>query len=583
MSNQLINAAIGILSRPTFQINEELTDRQKRHADKMTENGHGYYMSNFITTHAHPDTYNKFQYDKDTGRKVIRIPVSLDTSNHTPSDEVHDFLKSKGYHIKDNESYSKGLAHKEIITGNPDKGIPYTSKLQSYKIGGLLKQHDAPEHIIKKFVNDPARTGAKNSEYDLVVANHPHDIYGISTNRGWTSCSNMETGGVAAKKMPEEINNYTHVVYLTKRGGNYDTDAIARLKFSHHTGIGTGHQTLISERRVYGDAPTSFRTVAEQHMKELFPIKDDIYLKNSNIYSDSGDVLHSENQANIKPEHIDKAWKELNNENKVRLYSMISTDGKYKSRKLQQVQKALATIKSPPTGDFVKDMDSLKYSTYDLDDDQKRYGIEQNKNFPYDHLRSTVAEHMKNFDINNNDHVLAIRSFTTYNPLRNHLYAGIESNIKPIKTVQDFDTANKIHKIFGNRDYQALEVDPNHELGHDPIKTLGNAGVLHGASDYHKAYFSLNKHSKMNENWFGMTHRLARENIPNAHLALDKATRDFKNSMDNDRGLPDEDENGNYIHGSRISFKDWMKKKLPSDAFAHFMNESGNGDKIEGQ
>jgi hypothetical protein len=110
-------------------------------------------------------------------------------------------------------------------------------KVVAHRIGKVLDEHGAPANIKKSFVQDTFRTGAKTGEYDAILTAHHHDIAGGSTDRGWISCANIRTNeprdkfkgnGPAAKKMSEEINNMTHHMYLVPRGGNVDTDAIAR-------------------------------------------------------------------------------------------------------------------------------------------------------------------------------------------------------------------------------------------------------------------------------------------------------------------------------------------------------------------
>lgn len=547
--NTLIQQAVERLNKKPSYLQEELKPNEETSADKMKDSNHNYYQEKFVREHAAPETASKYQYDKDTSRKVIRIPITLNQDKKDPSHIVQNFLSEKGYHIKDTESYRNGLAHKEITTGNPEQGIPYRSKMQPYKIGGLLQKHEAPTNIIHAFTHDPVRASGKDNEYDMVVSNHPHDVYGMSTGRGWDSCAQMRRGekgygGPAASKMKDEINNHTHVAYLVKRGGNYDTDSIARLNFKHHTAmhaeadiakpIGATdykprHQTLVSEGVVYGQAPTDFRTVAEHEMGKMFPVKPDIYIKNSNVYNDNCSTIHVPEGQHVTPEHLDSAWKQLPKDDKSSLFQYVHPDGKYKSKKLKEVQTALKGITQPATGDFHADIDRLKYSTVGLDRDQVYMGIERNKHVSYSNVQDSVNKVMTGFDVNNSDHLSAVRTFSFDHPLRHKIYTGIEQNIPLVKTPQDFDSANTTHKMFGNRDHESLKVADDHTLGDDPIKTLGHAGVLRDANDFKKAYYTFNGKSSFGGNWYETAHRLAEDNVPNAHLALQSATHELSN------------------------------------------------------
>ena len=511
------------------QLNEELTPAHERKADKMVEAGNSYHQDNFIQTHATPGTLEKFQFDGDVGHKVLRIPISLNQDNTEPSHNVKNFLEGKGFHIKDTASYRSGIVHKSVVTGNPDKGIPYRSKLVPHKIGSVLEKHGAPDSVMHSFLHDPVRIGSGKTDYDLVISNHPHDVYGMSTGRGWTSCADMNNPkGYASQKMKDEINNHTHVAYLVDRGGDYNKNAIARLAFKHHTAVSAkadnypiNHQTLISEKRVYGQAPTDFRNVAEHEMGKLFPVKDDIYMKNPNIYNDSGELIHVPEGKTVSAESLDTAWKKFPSDSKHQLYEYVDTEGKYKSKKLREVQHALKDIMQEPTGNFQEDIGRLRESTYGLDRDQRLNGIGKNNKFDREVLSNQTNKVMKSFDVHNTDHQLELKLFDVDHPLRYHIYNGMESNIPAIKNANDFETGNRIHKILGNRTNEKLPVHPEHSLGDDPVKTLAKAGVLRDVDDFRKAYHTFP--GKKHENWYSLVHRLNDENVPNAHHALNDA------------------------------------------------------------
>lgn len=526
-------------------INEELTPEHQRKADKMIGYGNRHYQDQFIIDHAAKGTHEKFQYDQNTGHKVIRIPVSLNQDKADPSHTVKNFLEEKGYHIRDTGSYRSGIVHKSVVTGNPEKGIPYRNKWVAHKIGSVLEKNNAPAHVIQAFQHDPVRVGAGKKDYDLVVTNHPHDVYGMSTGRGWTSCADMNNPkGYAAQKMEDEINNHTHVVYLVNRGDDYDKNSIARLAFKHHTALNEksdtnpniNHQTLISEKRVYGQAPTDFRTVAEHEMSKLFPIKNDIYFKNPHVYNDSGELIHISDGNPVSAESLDMAWKRFPKESKHQLYEHVNLDGKYKSKKLREVQQSLKEIVKEPSGNFQDDISRLRDSTYSLDSEQKLNGIGRNKTVTDDVLMTQAHKVMRNFDFKNPDHTMELRLFDGRHPLRHHVFNGLEKTIPQVKTVDDFVAGNAISKILGNRDSDGLPLHPEHTLGKDPIKTLGNAGVLKDVDDYRKAYHTFLGKSVPRENWYSVTHRLSNENVPNAHLAFNEAVQNFKNTYgDNNR------------------------------------------------
>ena len=543
--SDLIEATKRLLDRcaaPSFTIiNEELKDNEKRDAEQMKHSAHALNMENFIKTHAAPGTWDEFQDDKDTARKVIRIPVKLNQDDAEPSYPVRSFLEEKGYHIKNTESYRKGLAHREITTGDPERGIPLRTKFQAVKIGSILEQHRAPDHVLHAYQHDPVRVGAGTSDFDLVISHHPHDVYGMSTGRGWTSCAQMRkgegSGGIAAQHMSDEINNHTHVAYLVKRGGNYDTEAMGRLAFKHHTALNETvqdgyqkHQTLVSEGKVYGSTPTDFRAVAENEMAKRFPIRNDIYVKNSAVYNDNASAIHIQKSISLQPDALDAAWKNVDKKNKYELYRHVGLDGKYKSKKLRDVQTALKSITAAPTGDFIADFDRIRYSTSGLDSDQVLNGIGRNQAIPHEHIHNHVGKIMQQFDPTNEDQVQTVHSFlrgygNSSHPLRHAITRGLHRAIPVVRTARDFAYANRIHKLLGNREHDKITIAHDHQLGHDPIRTLGMEGYLRDAEDYMKAYHSLrdHDHANRNDNYYGVVHKLAMDNVPRAHKALDAA------------------------------------------------------------
>lgn len=539
-----IDLAIKMLGekQKTSFINEELTPAHQRKADKMPNAGHSYHQDQFILDHAAPNTLEKFQFDQDTGHKVIRIPINLNQDNPDPSHTVKNFIEDKGYLIKDISSYRQGIVHKNVVTGNPEKGIPYKNKLVPHKIGSVLEKHGAPFDVTHAYQHDPVRVGTGKKEYDLVISNHPHDVYGMSTGRGWTSCADMENpNGHAAKHMQDEINNHTHVAYLVDRGGDYDKNSIARIAFKHHTATTAksdqnphiNHQTLISEKRVYGQAPTDFRSVAEGEMRKLFPIKDDVYMKNPHVYNDSGELVYVPDGKSVSAESLDTAWKKFPAESKHQLYEYVGLDGKYKSKKLREVQGALKDIMQTPSGNFQEDISRVRHSTYDLDREQKSHGIGRNNVFDRETLHTQINSVMKSFDVSNPDHQMELRLFDYDHPLRNHVYRGVEKSIPPIRTPNDFNIGNSIHKLLGNRGHEHLPVHPDHLLGDDPVKALAHAGVLHDVNDFRKAYHTFSSHGSEKENWYSMVHRLNAGNAPNAHHALNDAVNTLKGYKDN--------------------------------------------------
>ena len=212
--------------------------------------------------------------------------------------EAHVILSKP--HVQ--EDYKKGL----IVIGKKFKnsdGIE-TIKPVTFSIGKLLRMNGASPDLIHRFTVDPFRSG-KGESFDIIVTGHPIDIYGASTGRGWTSCANLkdktdeiEQGDDdhgdkygyepdnAAAHIGHDIHQHVHIAYLVPSGGDIDHDAVARVTFKPHTKMGGIKTTLISENRVYGNAPTGFLQRANEIVGSMFKIESGFYVQHKDTYVD---------------------------------------------------------------------------------------------------------------------------------------------------------------------------------------------------------------------------------------------------------------------------------------------------------
>lgn len=395
------------------QLDEELTPNEKAKADRMRESGRDYYLEDFHSSH--PEAQKVFQEQRGDKPFSARIPIELTESSGAPHTKVTDFLSSKG-HVVPHEMYRKGLIPVHTRVGNPEQGIPYREKVVDTRISKVLEQHNAPEDVVKAYTNDPFRKGAKSTQYDAILTAHHHDIVGASTGRGWLSCANIRKGvgekfdgnGPAAKKMEGEVNNMTHHIYLVPRGGNVDTDAVARASYKLHTGVSTNHKTLIPDNKVYGDAPADFLPKANEIVGKLFHKHDDeIYKKHDDVYSDNGKPFHI--PAIVKPEAVDAAFKTVSKDKdefkKARVIGLVNPDHKYKSTILNTAAKSFRGIREAGnSGNFPLVAKSVYDAHYDAPE-KTHYHFAYDNPHTKDIIHNAVTS---TFDYKNPDHVSAL-------------------------------------------------------------------------------------------------------------------------------------------------------------------------------
>lgn len=471
---------------------EELKPREEDEADRMRESGHSFYRDKFLSQH--PKAESAFRNSSESVKYRARFSAPLEEKSSEPHGDVVSFLQSHGYHHT-KEDYKAGVANETKMVGDPERGIPLREKVVQHKIGGLLEKHNASDEIKKAFVNDTFRTGAKTKDWDLILTGNHRDIYGGSTGRGWTSCAQMRRGengynGPASKHTKDEINGHTHMVYLVPKGGNVDTDAVARMSFKHHTGLLTGHQTLLPEDRVYGSPPKGFEDAARKVVSDHFDVRDDeIYKKNDSVYNDNGRAF-SVKASNLTADQVDLAWKSIDKKNsqaKGAIFKMVSPDQKYKAKTLNDFAKGISSIRkaadeSDTTGDFGKVVRTVKDSPNWVPDDVKYHAAEN------PHLKSALEHAASKFDVSKESHVAPILGISRYGNA--HITDEFRWKISTAinnRGAKNFDEWNSMRmmKETGSVSFPSNQVPiaHDHEMGPYPmdhlVKQASDAGVLH--------------------------------------------------------------------------------------------------------
>jgi hypothetical protein len=160
----------------------------------------------------------------DKHRLIYNLDVDYNKSFNTstesadsPYSKVSAFLVKLGYTKPSVKSYIEGFVQKP-----GDKNV--------YKIGRILAQNESiqpkttnskgnaePEYSAE-FKSDPIRH-IKEQDLVIVISRHPYDIYGMSTERMWTSCMDMtkRKEGNKSDMIKAEVEKGTLIAYLTPR------------------------------------------------------------------------------------------------------------------------------------------------------------------------------------------------------------------------------------------------------------------------------------------------------------------------------------------------------------------------------
>jgi hypothetical protein len=167
--------------------------------------------------------------------------------------KVKSVLEKNGYTIDD---YKKGLCK--------DKH----NRIQ--KIGGVLT-HLKENDLLKSFNEDKARSGATLNESMLgVISRHPYDIAGMSTDRGWKSCTGLRACDRGEHDrsfyIDTEIKAGSLIAYLIASNDKNITKPISRILIKPFDDI-DAETTSYKIQKVYGYKVPEFVTAVNNWIK----------------------------------------------------------------------------------------------------------------------------------------------------------------------------------------------------------------------------------------------------------------------------------------------------------------------------
>ncbi len=501
----------------TIQLDEELTLKEKEKADKLKGYLRDVYTRQFIDSN--PVAKDAFdRYSDNYSRLRARFPLTFEERASQPHEGVVQFLHSNGYTTTP-EDYLSGIANKKTTVGNPEKGIPYTTKITQHRIGALLDKHSATPEIKKAYTNDTFRNGAKTGNFDIIMSFDAQDVYSGSTGRGWTSCADTRPRpgyngkGPATRHLGDEINNNTMNAYLVPSGGHVDRDAIARVSFKSHVGAITGHQTLFMDNGIYGTPPADFVPAAKRLVNQMFPPKpNEIYIKNKDVYPDGSPKVIFPKSQKIAPEDLDKAHKIMKKNNLSDTYiselnAHIDPEGKYKSLYLRNNAKKLKSAidayhAAAPEDKFIRGYHALKQH---LGGSYNEESSLANNIHIHDHI-DKIAKH---FDIENIDHVHALMDKSIPDNSTSRMLFGMVTKNLEAKNINQYINMMHLHDnggTFYEKNIDGIPIADKHNFGsnrditYNIAKELSDRNMLDSRSLNHiyKSTDSIRTGKRMN-------------------------------------------------------------------------------------
>ena len=249
---------------------EELTEKQKQLTDKYTvKRKEGL---SFGPLFKEERTY---------------FPLKLIASNDIEiPNEIIQTLDDAGFYITD---YRSGIAMKKAKLGEE-------KDFRQIKIGKILSKLNKP-NLLKQFNErlGTSKKNIKNIQFEICVTHNPYDIAGMSTDRNWTSCMNLEIG--AYKETPlKQVQYGGMVAYLISSEDKNIEKPFARIAIKRFISKKDSSKFIfLAEDRIYGDEGLAEEVgfqeelikILEKSNKLTANISGEYIRKDRNSYSDT--------------------------------------------------------------------------------------------------------------------------------------------------------------------------------------------------------------------------------------------------------------------------------------------------------
>lgn len=204
-------------------------------------------------------SFNRTRYaqifDKlGTGKKdKFRIYFPINSSQPNKVDlevptEIKEYLAKQNMTVSD---YKLGLA---LMPDGKRK----------VSIGKILKD----PKVKKIYDSDPQRKNLKSVPAWAVISRHPYDIVGMSFDRGWSSCMNLESGEYK-EHLIDDVKQGTLVAYLLRNNDKNINNPIARIAIKPYL---QGNNRILVPSKTYGTGTDNFSNVVSKFCSIRVPL-----------------------------------------------------------------------------------------------------------------------------------------------------------------------------------------------------------------------------------------------------------------------------------------------------------------------
>ena len=268
---------------------EELTDKQKKLTDKYTAKRNK--NLSFGPLFKEERTYFPLNITE-----IIDIEIP---------DKIKTTLDNAGFYITD---YRAGIAMKKAKLGEQ-------KDLRQIKIGKILQKLNQP-NLLKQFNErlGTSKKDIKDLKIEICITYNPYDIAGMSTDRNWTSCMNLNDG-IYKDTALKQVQYGGMCAYLINSNDKNIEKPYARIAIKRFISSKDESKFIfLAEKRIYGDEGLAEEVGFQEELIKILEqsnklTADDSYeyiRKDRNSYSDTYTKQHFYLNSN----NLDKISKE---------------------------------------------------------------------------------------------------------------------------------------------------------------------------------------------------------------------------------------------------------------------------------
>lgn len=185
--------------------------------------------SKYANMDFYKDVESAFKDTKDHDKNFNRIYFDLKVDNDSFEIDIPQ-------EISDWFNWFSMGNDMEIVDYN--KGICRDKDGREMRIGRLLNKY-GEEGLLKTYNQSKTNTLKNVDDLQVVISRHPYDIIGMSTNRGWTTCHDLNDkryGGEHLHGISNDLRDGVLVAYLIRKSDKNIKNPISRCLINNYYG-----------------------------------------------------------------------------------------------------------------------------------------------------------------------------------------------------------------------------------------------------------------------------------------------------------------------------------------------------------